>query len=143
MIKKYSIVSTIIFLFICKVYALDYKNFEAKSYTVPLRKFSLIATEEGYYPNNLVIFEGEKIELTLTSTTKDPSCFIMQEKNIFLEASKGKVSEAKIAFKRPGKYKFHCPSQKIEGRVTVLEKIKPQIEVKRAPAHWMPRDEEF
>ena len=129
---------------ICSIcFGLEYKNFEAKSYTFPTRKLSLIATDEGYYPNNLVIFEGEKIELTLTSTSKDPSCLILKDKGVFLEASKGKISEANIQFKKPGTYKFHCPSQKIEGKVTVLQKIRPEVEVKRSPAYWMPREEEF
>ncbi len=136
-------IALICFFLSLNLKALEYKGHEAKSYTFPLRNMAVIASDEGYYPSNLVIFEGEKIQLVVTSTSKEPSCFILQEKGVFLEASKGKVSEAEVFFKDPGIYKFHCPTQKIEGKITVLEKIKPEVEPvdrKRTPAVWMPKD---
>jgi hypothetical protein len=141
--KYQKLLFSLVFFTSYSLMALDYKSFEAKSYTFPQRNMAVIASDEGYYPSNLVIFEGEKIQLSVTSTSKEPSCFILQEKGVFLEAAKGKVSEAAIQFPHAGIYKFHCPTQKIEGKVTVLEKIKPQVEpvdMKRSPAVWMPKD---
>ena len=89
--------------------------------TLPQRNYSIIATDEGFYPQKLALFAGEKIHLFLTATTKKSSCFIMDEKNIFIGVSKGKISEFELYFDAPGSYRFYCPTGKIQGEFVVLE----------------------
>ncbi|MBT3586544.1 MAG: hypothetical protein HN509_16670 [Halobacteriovoraceae bacterium] len=128
-------------------FALEYDYGKAEKYTVPLREHSVIVTKEGYYPKNISVFEGEKIRFYLTSTLKEPSCLLIQEKNLFLPAEKGKISEGEVFFKRPGKFKFYCPSGNIKGQITVLQKITEEKKIKREIASkrpkpvWRPREE--
>ena len=52
---------------------------------------------------------------------KEPSCFMLNEKGVFLSAHAGRVNEAVISFDQAGIYRFYCPSQKFRGKVHVLE----------------------
>lgn len=122
--------------------------------SLPERNYSIISTPEGFYPQKLALFAGEKVRLFLTSTTKLNSCFIMDSKNIFLGIENGKVTEFDIYFDRPGEHRFYCPTGKIEGKFIVLEtpvrKLNKQEKRKReiASEHkksgvkiWMPAKE--
>ncbi len=116
----------------------------------PLRDISIIVTKEGYYPNKISVFEGEKVRFFVTSTMDDPGCFLLPHKEIFLSAKKGVITEAKAVMKDPGSYMFHCPTGKIKGSLVVLPN--PNKKQKRAIAsevmeegpkeyYWMPREE--
>lgn len=89
---------------------------------VPLREFSVIATPEGFYPSRISLFVGEKVKFFVTSTTEKPSCFMLQEKSLFLPANKGEVSNGEAHFEKSGTFKFYCPTNQIKGTITVLDK---------------------
>lgn len=88
----------------------------------PLREVSIIVTPEGYYPDKIAVFEGEKVRFFVTSTTEDPHCFVIDKHKVFLGAKKGKMSEGETIFHTPGKFKFYCPSYQSQGYLTVLSK---------------------
>jgi len=92
-----------------------------------VRKLSVIASETGYYPKKIIAFQGEELNLFITSTTEKPSCLILPEKNIFLSAKKGEISEKKIIFKHAGVYKFNCPSGQISGEFIILNHRKREM----------------
>jgi hypothetical protein len=128
--------------------ALEEQLLKPKKFDVPMREHSVIVTDEGYYPKHISLFVGEKIHFYLTSTLPNPSCLLMPDKNLFLSAVKGKVSEGEAFFNKAGTYKFYCPTGKIVGRITVLAKKVAEEErpKKRAPASvskklrvWRPR----
>lgn len=129
------------------VEALDYDYGKAKKFEVPKRDYSVIISDEGYYPKHISIFEGEKIQFFVTTTTDTPSCLMIPEKKIYLAARPGKISEASAYFDKPGIYKYYCPTGKISGRITVLEKVSAEEKVKRELASkpkvriWLPREE--
>ena len=123
---------------------------DALVFEKPQREFSVILTENGYYPDHLVAFEGERLKLFVTSTMNKPECLVVEDHKIFLEASKGKIASGESVFKKAGKYKFYCPSSEYHGFITVLKKkvekkepvkIIPSREVaSEKPAYWLPRD---
>ena len=127
------------------VYASDYG--EAKKYEIPMRKVSIIVTEEGYYPKAISLFQGEKLKIYVTGTTNNPSCLMLPEKNIFLSAIKGEISEGIMTFNKAGTYKFYCPTGNIRGRVVVIErqeemkKRKRKIASKNVVKLWKPKEE--
>lgn len=130
-----------------RVLALDYDYGKAQEFQVPERRVSIIATDTGYYPRELSVFEGEKVQFFVTSTTKAPSCLMIPGLELFMAAEKGQVSEGQAYFKRPGVYDFECPAGKIKGRITVLERPEKTRErqMKREIASdklrvWIPRD---
>ena len=112
--------------------ALEYEFANAKTFDVPVRELAVIATEEGFYPERFSIFAGEKVRFFLTTTSNTPSCLIIGEKELYLSATKGNVSEGTIFFEKPGNYKFYCPTNKIKGRLTVIKRPRTADEVLQA-----------
>lgn len=131
--------------------ALDYQFNKGKKFDVPVRELSIIATEEGYYPQGFSVFAGEKIRFFLTTTSNTPSCLIIGEKELYLTATKGNLSEGTVYFDKPGQFKFYCPTNKISGRLTVIKRPKTAEEVLEARQRkiasenkikvWFPKDE--
>jgi len=119
--------------------------FKKRSFDLPVREQAVIITDEGFYPQNIVIFKGEKVRFFVTNTSDQKSCFILKGKDFFLAAEKGKVSEGVFHFKDKGRVEFYCPSQKNKGHLTVLEKPKKgsrEIASEKTSVRvWMPREE--
>lgn len=113
----------------------------AWSKELPLREVSVIVTPEGYYPRNLTVFQGERVKFYVTSTVDEAGCFIVQGQKVFMAASKGKVSEAEAVFEHPGSFAFYCPSNKNDGKITVLEnKNGPRRGIASDESKWVPRE---
>ena len=122
------------------------KDFKKKIYKTPLREFSVILTDDGFYPHKLMAFTGERVKFFITSTSKKSQCLILQKHEIFISAEKGQLNEGDTELHHPGRYKFYCPSSEHSGFLTVMDKDK---EVKRAvasekeadkPNYWTPRN---
>jgi plastocyanin domain-containing protein len=120
---------------------------KSKKFSVPVREVSIIATDEGFYPRRISIFKGEKLKIFLTGKDKKPSCLTIPDKDLFMSANVGEITEGSAFFKKAGVYKFYCPTGKIEGRITVLEKPNKEEKVKRKIASepaknriWIPRE---
>lgn len=129
------------------------KDHKGSYFKTPLREISIIVTPEGYYPDKVAVFEGEKVRFFVTSTTTDPHCFVIDKHKIFLGAEKGKMSEGEAIFQTPGKFKFYCPSYKSQGHLTVLSKGRKTVTKinkkqkkmrdvagKADPALWTPKN---
>ena len=146
----FSLILIMVFVVVAPLFsalAMDYG--EDSKLAVPERAIAIIVSKEGFYPQNLSVFEGEKLKILVTSVSDEPSCFTLPEKNLFLSALKGKISEGVLYFDRQGTYKFHCPAGNIQGSITVLKKkvikgneraVASESE-KLAPRVWRPRDE--
>lgn len=149
----FMLIAMVVFIpFLGESQALESNYGKGHKYEVPVREISLIATPEGYYPKDFSVFAGEKVKFFLTNTGNTPSCFMLPEKEIFLSAQKGHVSEGSAFFSKPGVYKFYCPTGKIKGHMTVLPRPKSEeeLEAERRIASernktkvriWYPREE--
>lgn len=116
----------------------------SKQITTINRQHAIIAGKYSYYPSKIVIFKNETLRIFLTSVTEKPNCMIIKDKNIFLSAKKGDVTEKIITFNKTGNFKFHCPSNNIEGTISVIQKIDKEKSRKIASteqSEWMPREE--
>lgn len=132
-------------------FALEEDYFQKEYYSNAKREVSIIASPEGYYPKNVVVFTGEEVQFYVTGSKQFPSCFILENTELFLPANPGTISEGRHKFQRPGKIKFYCPQGKLAGHVTVLEhpdharerKMKRKIasEKEGGVRIWRPRDE--
>ncbi len=128
------------------ILALDYGA--EKSYEEPRRQVSLIISKEGYYPEKLTAFVGERVRFFVTNSTRKQSCMILREKDLFISTELGKISEGEVLFDKPGTFKFYCPTGNISGSISVLER--PSTVRKREIAsekkskkirYWLPKDE--
>lgn len=114
----------------------------------PKREVSVIVTDEGYYPETIVVFKDEKVKFFITSAAQEVSCFIVDKHQVFLSAKKGKVTQGEAIFTKAGKYKVYCPTSKFKGHLIVLDKKKKKkkkVRRKIASRHqkmkvWMPRE---
>lgn len=126
------------------------KDFQEKTYKNPLREFSVIITENGYYPNNLVAYVGERVRFYITTTSKKSECFILQKHEVFISAQKGRLNEGDTLVENSGRYKFYCPASEHKGFLTVFDKndVKKETATRdiasepkdTKPRYWTPRD---
>ena len=128
------------------VYAVDDTPvFKAQKFTNPTREHSIIVTEEGFYPESISVFKGEKVRFFVTATTERKECFLIKGKEIFLSAEKGKVSEGIVMFNDPGTYQYYCPTNNYKGTISVIVKKDPNKPRRRVASEtvriWMPKEE--
>jgi plastocyanin len=125
----------------------NYNKFE-----FPRRDFSIITTDEGYYPDKIIVFKGEMVRFFITSVTRKPHCFIIKDHPLFLSSLKGRVSEGQVVFTRAGEYEFYCPGNDFKGKVVVMGKKDRHEHVKKLDKNkrslsstprntvWMPKE---
>jgi len=134
-------------IFTINSYAQEFHKFQ-----VPLREHSIIATDDGYFPDHISIFEGEKLRLFFTTTSKVPGCLKIREKKLFLSAKKGSLAEGEITFKHSGVFEYYCPAGNLKGTITVLRKSNSsgpfvsrgrtiQSVREKKKRQWRPKDE--
>lgn len=141
---------TFLVLISISAFALNEAYFGKSEYDVPKRELSVIATTNGYFPSDITAFVGEKLSLYVTSSSDRPSCLILKEHEVYLEAKKGQVREASMFLDTPGRFKFYCPSGEISGTLTVIDHPRQQAKRKKREIAsrlsekvqvWRPRDE--
>lgn len=115
-----------------------------KALDTPMREQSVIITEEGYYPDKIVAFAGEKVRFFVTSTLSEPSCFIVKGKEAFVSAKKGRMTETEAFFGEPGEYEIYCPTHNFKGKVVVLDhnraRTRSIASEKDKPSNWHPKE---
>jgi plastocyanin len=134
---------------LAKVY--DHHSFE--KFKAPQRDLSIIVGPEGYFPDRIIIFEGEKVRFFVTSTMSESRCFIVENHQVFVPANKGRIAEAEVVFDKAGEYGYFCPSFSHKGKLIVLgerERAQPVVKVNRDPASsstlrqndqgWVPKE---
>ena len=118
-------------VFYQKAYALQETYFKESALEVPYREQAIIIGKEGFYPNRLVVYKGEKVRFFVTSVGVDAACFNIPDKNVFSSPVKDKIAEAEVFFDKVGVFQFNCPNNTFTGRVMVLEKGSDREETKR------------
>jgi plastocyanin len=114
-----------------QAFALQESYNQEKSLDVPYREQAVIISKEGFYPNRLVVFKGEKVRFFVTAVGVDSACFNIPDKNVYSTARPDKIAEAETFFDKVGVYQFNCPNNSFQGRVMVLEKPSDREETMR------------
>lgn len=133
-------------LFYQKAYALQETYFKEQSLDVPYREQAVIIGKEGFYPNRIVVYKGEKVRFFVTSVGVDAACFNIPDKSVFSSPVKDKIAEAEVFFDKVGVFQFNCPNNTYTGRVMVLEKGADKDETARRGLAsdmvkvWRPKD---
>lgn len=127
-------------------YAVEDTYFKNQKLEIPIREVSVIVSKEGFFPNRLVVFRGEKVRFFLTSTIGGAQCFNIPSYNLFVSPAQSKVAEAEVYFDRAGIFPVNCPNNSMNARVVVLERAEDRKESERRgrvghPVHiWMPKE---
>ncbi len=117
-----------------------------KTLDVPYREQAIIISKEGFYPNRLIAFKGEKVRFFITSVGVESACFNIPDKNIYTTANPSKITESETFFDKVGVYQFNCPNNTFTGRIMILEKPADKEErMRRGLASdtvkiWMPKE---
>lgn len=133
-------------LFYQKAWALQETYFLDKTLDVPYREQAVIVGKEGFYPNRIIVYKGEKVRFFVTSVGVDSACFNIPDKSVFSSPVKDKIAEAEVYFDKVGVFQFNCPNNTFTGRVMVLEKGSDREESKRRGLAsdtvkiWRPKD---
>ncbi|MBC7712018.1 MAG: hypothetical protein H7177_01675 [Rhizobacter sp.] len=136
----------VIAVFYQKAYAVQETYFKEKNLEVPYREQAIIIGKEGFYPNRLVVYKGEKVHFFVTAVGVDSACFNIPDKNVFSSPSKDKIAETDVFFDKVGVFSFNCPNNTFTGRVMVLEKGSDRDETNRRGLAsdvvkvWRPKD---
>ena len=127
-------------------WALEETYFLDKTLDVPYREMAIIIGKEGFYPNRITLYKGEKVRFFITSAGTDSACFNIPDKNVFSSPVKDKITETEVYFDKVGVFQFNCPNNTFTGRVMVLEKYSDIEESKRRGLAsdkvkiWRPKD---
>jgi plastocyanin domain-containing protein len=133
-------------LYFREAHALQQTYFKEQSLDVPYREQAIIIGKEGFYPNRIVVYKGEKVKFFVTSVGVDSACFNIPDKNVFSSSAKEKIAEAEVFFDKVGVFQFNCPNNTFTGRVMVLEKASDREETTRRGLAsdlvkvWKPKD---
>ncbi|MBC7428694.1 MAG: hypothetical protein H7336_08800 [Bacteriovorax sp.] len=136
----------VIAVFYQKAYAIQETYFKEKTLDVPYREQAIIIGKEGFYPNRLVVYKGEKVHFFITSVGVNSACFNIPDKNVFSSPTKDKIAETEVFFDKVGVFQFNCPNNTFTGRVMVLEKGSDKDETNRRGLAsdvvkvWRPKD---
>ena len=118
-------------VFYQNAYALQETYFKETALDIPYREQAIIIGKEGFYPNRLVVYKGEKVRFFITSVGVESACFNIPDKNIFSSPVKDKIAETEVFFDKVGVFQFNCPNNPFTGRVMVLEKGSDRDETSR------------
>lgn len=119
------------FLFEAQVFALEESYNNERSLDVPYRELAVIISKDGFFPNRLVVFKGEKVRFFITAVGFDSACFNIPDKNVFSSMASLKIVETETFFDKVGVFQFNCPNNSFTGRIMVLEKESDKKETKR------------
>ena len=129
-----------------RAYALEESYNKDKTLDVPYREQAVIISKDGFYPNRLTVFKGEKVRFFVTAVGVESACFNIPDKNIYKTAVASQIVEAETFFDKVGVFQFNCPNNTFTGRVMVLEKASDKDEsARRGLASdtvkiWKPKD---
>lgn len=87
-----------------------------------VQEVSLIAGDLGFFPQTLFVAPEIPVRLYVTGASKKALCLMMDSFQIRRQVRSQKIEEIMFTPKSPGKYRFYCPVNGIEGTLLVKEK---------------------
>ncbi len=126
--------------------ALEESYNKDKTLDIPYREQAVIISKDGFYPNRLIVFKGEKVRFFVTAVGVESACFNIPDKNVYATATPQKIVESEAFFDKVGVFQFNCPNNTYTGRVMVLEKASDKEESARrglasdAVKIWKPKE---
>lgn len=86
-----------------------------------VQEFSVIATDLGYFPKHIFVNPDVPVRLYVTGASKRTLCMMMDSFQIRRQVRSEQVEELEFTPSAPGKFRFYCPVNGIEGALVVRE----------------------
>ena len=91
----------------------------------------MIISKDGFFPNRLVVYKGERVRFFITTVGIETACFNIPDKQVFSSSTNEKITEKEVYFDKVGVFTFNCPGHLFNGRIMVLEKNSDKAETER------------
>lgn len=86
-----------------------------------VQEVSVIAGDLGFFPKTLFVTRDIPVRLYVTGASKRPLCIMMDSFQVRKQIRTQQIEEINFVPKTPGKYRFYCPVNGMEGTLLVKE----------------------
>lgn len=90
-----------------------------------VQEVSIIASDLGYFPKTVFVSRDVPVRMFVTSSSKHTLCIMMDSFQVRRQVKLQKVEEITFIPNIPGKYRFYCPVNGMEGSLVVKEFSSP------------------
>ncbi len=86
-----------------------------------IQEVAVIASDLGYFPKTLFVSRDVPVRLFVTGASKNTLCIMMDSFSVKKQVRSQKIEEVTFTPNVPGKYRFYCPVNGMEGVLIVKE----------------------
>jgi heme/copper-type cytochrome/quinol oxidase subunit 2 len=91
------------------------------SSTKGIQEVALIAGDLGFFPNTVFVTRDVPVRLFVTGASKSTLCIMIDSFNVKKQVRTQRIEEITFTPNMPGKYRFYCPVNGMEGTMVVRE----------------------
>ena len=86
-----------------------------------VQEISVIASDQGYFPRTVFVTQDIPVRMFVTGASNKPLCIMMDTFNVRRQLKAQQIQEITFTPNAPGRYRFYCPVNGMEGIVVVRE----------------------
>jgi plastocyanin len=100
-----------------------------------VQEVAIIASDLGYFPKTVFVSRDVPVRLFVTGSSKNTLCIMMDSFQVRKQIRSQKIEEITFTPSAPGKYRFYCPVNGMEGSLVVKE-LTTDSKNDRSTASW-------
>lgn len=97
------------------------QEFSGASARKGVQEIALIASDLGYFPKTVFVTRDVPVRLYVTGASKNTLCVMMDSFQVRKQVRSQKIEEITFIPNIPGKFRFYCPINGMEGSLIVKE----------------------
>jgi plastocyanin len=86
-----------------------------------VQEVAIIASDLGYFPKTVFVSRDVPVRMFVTGSSKNTLCIMMDSFQVRKQIRSQKIEEITFTPSAPGKYRFYCPVNGMEGQMVVKE----------------------
>ena len=86
-----------------------------------IQEVALIASDLGFFPKTVFVSRDVPVRMFVTGSSKNTLCIMMDSFQIRKQVRSQKIEEISFTPSLPGKYRFYCPVNGMEGSLVVKD----------------------
>jgi hypothetical protein len=86
-----------------------------------VQEVAIIASDLGYFPRTIFVTRDLPVRMFVTGASKNTRCVLMDSFQVRKQVRSQKIEEITFTPNVPGKYRFYCPVNGMEGTLIVKE----------------------
>ena len=86
-----------------------------------VQEVSVIASDLGYFPKTIFVSRDVPVRMYVTGASKNTLCIMMDSFQVRKQVKSQRIEEITFVPNVPGKYRFYCPVNGMEGNLVVKE----------------------